>query len=83
MGWNDRVCWVETECLKCGTICEWEYWDGKGRCCPECGSTEGVAVPVLPLADRATLQALGLDPANLIIPTHRGLPNGLAIATRY
>ena len=43
MGRNDPVCLVETECLTCGAIREWEYWGGKGRHCPECGSTEGVA----------------------------------------
>jgi hypothetical protein len=41
---NGHVCWGETECLKCGAILDWEYRDGKGRRCPKCGSTEGVAV---------------------------------------
>ena len=50
MGRNDPVCWVETECLTCGAIREWEYWGGKGRHCPECGSTEGVAVEEEPHA---------------------------------
>lgn len=44
MGWNDHVCWAVTECLECGAIREWEYCDGKSCRCPECGSTEGVAV---------------------------------------
>ena len=31
MGRNDPVCLVETECLTCGEIREWEYWGGQGR----------------------------------------------------
>jgi NAD-dependent SIR2 family protein deacetylase len=27
MGWNDHVEFYETECLKCGEVYEWEYWD--------------------------------------------------------
>ena len=27
MGWNDHVSFVETECLKCGEVDTWEYWD--------------------------------------------------------
>ncbi len=27
MGWNDHVEFIETECLDCGEIDTWEYWD--------------------------------------------------------
>ena len=31
MGWNDHVDFIETECLTCGEVSEWEYWDAVGR----------------------------------------------------
>ncbi len=31
MGWNDHVQVIETECLDCGQIDDWEYWDEVGR----------------------------------------------------
>ena len=31
MGWNDHVEFIETRCLKCGEIDDWEYWDEVGR----------------------------------------------------
>lgn len=31
MGWNDHVESLETECLDCGEIDDWEYWDEVGR----------------------------------------------------
>jgi Zn finger protein HypA/HybF involved in hydrogenase expression len=40
MGWNDHVTFAETECLDCGEISAWEYWDEVGKC-PDCGSTRG------------------------------------------
>lgn len=27
MGWNDHVSFAETECLECGAVDTWEYWD--------------------------------------------------------
>jgi hypothetical protein len=46
MGWNDHVEFCETECLECGEISTWQYWDSvsserlnvNGKC-PNCGST--------------------------------------------
>ncbi len=31
MGWNDHVVSCETQCLTCGEIDDWEYWDEVGR----------------------------------------------------
>ena len=31
MGWNDHVEFLETECLDCGAVSNWEYWDDVGR----------------------------------------------------
>jgi hypothetical protein len=31
MGWNDHVEFVETECLGCGAVDTWEYWDDVGK----------------------------------------------------
>jgi hypothetical protein len=31
MGWNDHVDFSETECLDCGAISTWEYWDSVAR----------------------------------------------------
>jgi Zn finger protein HypA/HybF involved in hydrogenase expression len=31
MGWNDHVSFIETECLQCGLVSEWEYWDEVGK----------------------------------------------------
>lgn len=31
MGWNDHVEVFETECLDCGAVDDWEYWDEVGR----------------------------------------------------
>lgn len=31
MGWNDHVDFVETECLECGAIDDWEYWSETGK----------------------------------------------------
>jgi hypothetical protein len=31
MGWNDHVERHETECLDCGEINTWEYWDAVGQ----------------------------------------------------
>ena len=31
MGWNDHVEYIETECLKCGEIDDWEHWDEVGK----------------------------------------------------
>lgn len=31
MGWNDHVEFRETECLDCGQINDWEYWDEVGK----------------------------------------------------
>ena len=31
MGWNDHVEYRETQCLKCGVVDDWEYWDVVGR----------------------------------------------------
>jgi hypothetical protein len=31
MGWNDHVEYFETECLDCGEISNWEYWDEVGK----------------------------------------------------
>jgi hypothetical protein len=31
MGWNDHVEFIETECLACGVIDTWEYWDAVGK----------------------------------------------------
>jgi hypothetical protein len=31
MGWNDHVTFEETECLDCGEIDIWEYWDSTAK----------------------------------------------------
>jgi Zn finger protein HypA/HybF involved in hydrogenase expression len=31
MGWNDHVEYYETECLDCGEIQAWPYWDEEGK----------------------------------------------------
>jgi hypothetical protein len=31
MGANDHVCYEETECLNCGAVDDWEYWDEVGK----------------------------------------------------
>ena len=31
MGWNDHVSFEDTECLDCGEIDTWEYWDDVGK----------------------------------------------------
>jgi hypothetical protein len=31
MGWNDHVSFEETECLACGAVSTWEYWDEVGK----------------------------------------------------
>jgi hypothetical protein len=31
MGWNDHVESHETECLSCGEVSDWEYWDRVGQ----------------------------------------------------
>jgi hypothetical protein len=31
MGWNDHVEFIETQCLDCGEVDDWEYWDCVGR----------------------------------------------------
>jgi hypothetical protein len=31
MGWNDHVSFIETQCLKCDVVSEWEYWDEIGQ----------------------------------------------------
>lgn len=31
MGWNDHVTFVETECLDCGVVSDWEHWDAVGQ----------------------------------------------------
>jgi hypothetical protein len=31
MGWNDHVDFYETECLSCGEVDTWEYWDGVAK----------------------------------------------------
>ena len=31
MGWNDHVEYLETECLDCGQVDDWEYWDEVGK----------------------------------------------------
>jgi Zn finger protein HypA/HybF involved in hydrogenase expression len=31
MGWNDHVSFADTECLECGIISCWEYWDDVGK----------------------------------------------------
>jgi hypothetical protein len=31
MGWNDHVEFIETRCLDCGEVDDWEYWDEIGR----------------------------------------------------
>jgi hypothetical protein len=30
MGWNDHMQVYETECLACGEVEDWEYWDEVG-----------------------------------------------------
>jgi Zn finger protein HypA/HybF involved in hydrogenase expression len=30
MGWNDHMQVCETECLDCGEVDVWEYWDDVG-----------------------------------------------------
>jgi Zn finger protein HypA/HybF involved in hydrogenase expression len=30
MGWNDHMEGYETECLECGAVDDWEYWDEVG-----------------------------------------------------
>jgi hypothetical protein len=27
MGWNDHVSFVQTQCLDCGAVDTWEFWD--------------------------------------------------------
>jgi hypothetical protein len=31
MGWNDHVEFHETECLSCGEVDTWEYWDDTAK----------------------------------------------------
>jgi Zn finger protein HypA/HybF involved in hydrogenase expression len=31
MGWNDHVESLETECLTCGAVDDWDYWDAVGQ----------------------------------------------------
>jgi hypothetical protein len=30
MGWNDHMSIAETQCLTCGVVDDWEYWDATG-----------------------------------------------------
>ena len=31
MGWNDHVEFVETQCLDCGVVSVWEFWDDTAK----------------------------------------------------
>ena len=31
MGWNDHVSFEETECLDCGAVGTWEYWNDTAK----------------------------------------------------
>lgn len=31
MGWNDHVEFIAMECLDCGAVDDWEFWDDTGR----------------------------------------------------